>query len=674
MAQHIVDALVVTLGLDTSNYDKGKKKVEKDTDDLAKKSSKLEDGILSLGKGFARFFASISASNALVSLAKQVSQANDELNFLSHQLGISTGQIKAFQGAAEASGGSAQGMTNSMKGLNNAALDFKNTGNPALQSAMNALNVNMIDSQGHIKRTDTLMLDLAESMHKMKADDAYFYGQKIGLDEGTVSTLIQGRDAMKDMIAYQKTMYQASKQDLANSRELQKNRAILNSQWESMKTLMASAVIPVLNKLAVVAIQFFEFLQRHQHTVKAVFETMAIVIGTLVVGNLTKALGVLLRFIAPFTPFIATVTALAGAFVLLYDDYKTWAEGGNSLFKWDAFSGYIDTTTLSVDNLKNAFNGAWQELKNNLVPTLKGYAEIIGDIKDGNFKLAGKKALAMGKEFLGQVGDTWDRITGHEVGTARNIDIMNRDAINRTDTTTVVPSGFRNKNFTNDKAKEIVRVAKAIGVNPNDLASVISFETGGTFDPSKRNKGSSATGLIQFMKGSGGTPGKYYGMSRDDFGKLSFSEQMHYVEKYFKGRDKRFTAGNEANNSVGDLYGAVTGWGYKRGSKAYEQNKVWDSNHDGVIEKGEMVQNPSFRAHQRNYFNTGIVSQNNALQAQQLGAPTANVPQPQLPSNKVDVKVGDINVHTSSSTVSGVSSDAMGAINKNISFLIPPMR
>lgn len=670
MAQHIVDALVVTLGLDTSNYDKGKKKVEKDTDDLAKKSSKLEDSVLSLGKGFARFFASISASSALLDLVKDVSKANDELNFLSHQLGMSTTQIKAFQNAASASGGSAQGMTNSMKSLNNAMIGFKTTGDASLMPTMNALGVSMVDAQGHIRRTDDVMLDLADSMHKMDAQQAYFLGEKLGLDDGTINTLMQGRDALKDMVNYQKTLYQASKQDLENSRQLQKNRAILNAQWDSMKTLMASGIIPVLNKLSLIAISFFEFLQRHQRTVKAVFETMAIVIGTLVVGNLTKALGVLLRFIAPFTPFIAVVTALAGAFVLLYDDYKTWAEGGNSLFKWDAFSGYFDTTKVSVDNLKDSFKHMWEELKNNVMPTFQGYLDIINDIKNGNFKSAWDKSKAMAAEALGQAADAVDVATGHQVGTARNVDIINRDSVNKTDTKTVVPSGYRSKAFTDDKAKEIVRVAKNIGVNPNDLAAAISFETGGTFDPSKRNKGSSATGLIQFMAGTGGVKGKYYGMSRDDFGKLSFSEQMHYVEKYFKERDPRFKEGNEKNNNVGDVYGAITGWGYKKGSKAYEQNKVWDSNHNGIIEKGEMVQNPAFRAHERNYFGN-----NSVTQAQLIGAPSASVsPQGNNTNNHVEVKVGDINVNTSASTVTGVSSDAMKGIGSHVTTLIPPMR
>lgn len=92
------------------------------------------------------------------------------------------------------------------------------------------------------------------------------------------------------------------------------------------------------------------------------------------------------------------------------------------------------------------------------------------------------------------------------------------------------------KGLTKDKKATIAKVAKNIGVSPNDLAAVMSFETSGTFSPSIKNPKSSATGLIQFMKGTGGTKGKYYGMSREKFAGLSFDEQMTYVERYFKER------------------------------------------------------------------------------------------------------------------------------------------
>ncbi|WP_227556914.1 hypothetical protein [Acinetobacter johnsonii] len=154
-----------------------------------------------------------------------------------------------------------------------------------------------------------------------------------------------------------------------------------------------------------------------------------------------------------------------------------------------------------------------------------------------------------------------------------------------------------------DKQKSISRVANNIGVAPNDLASIISFETAGTFSTKSKNPGSSATGLIQFMgkgatKRGGYNDGSYYGMSRDQFGALSFDEQMKYVEKYYKDRGFDGTK----KRSLADAYTAVSGYGYKAGSKAYELNRAWDTDGNGVIDKGEAVRAPQFQAHRKKWI------------------------------------------------------------------------
>tara|TARA_R110002020_G_scaffold181796_2_gene377069 strand:- start:5449 stop:8604 length:3156 start_codon:yes stop_codon:yes gene_type:complete len=143
--------------------------------------------------------------------------------------------------------------------------------------------------------------------------------------------------------------------------------------------------------------------------------------------------------------------------------------------------------------------------------------------------------------------------------------------------------------------------AKKLGINPNDLAAVISFETGGTFSTNARNPTSSATGLIQFMEGSDGKDdGKYFGMTRNEFGALLPLQQMEYVVSYLKGRGIKPGAG------VAEVYDAVAGYGYKRGSAGYESNKVWDVNKDGVVAKGEAVTGKRFKQHIKDYYGDGV--------------------------------------------------------------------
>jgi hypothetical protein len=95
------------------------------------------------------------------------------------------------------------------------------------------------------------------------------------------------------------------------------------------------------------------------------------------------------------------------------------------------------------------------------------------------------------------------------------------------------------------KALEIS--ANNIGIPVDWLATVISFETGGTFSPKVKNKaGSGATGLIQFTIPTA----QNLNTSIEELEKMSFSQQLKFVEKYFssyKGRLK----------SLDDVYLAI---------------------------------------------------------------------------------------------------------------------
>jgi len=178
MATNTVEQIFVELLLDAKGYSKG-------ADDAAKKSEKLESGLkdvekqsestgekldnLTKGitktlKGIAGLAAIIAAGTGLLRLADEARKANDELNFLSQNLGMSADNLKAWQGAAAALGGSAQGMTNDMKSLNKSMNDFVIKGDTSLLPYFNALGVSMVDAQGKIKDTDAVMLDLADSI------------------------------------------------------------------------------------------------------------------------------------------------------------------------------------------------------------------------------------------------------------------------------------------------------------------------------------------------------------------------------------------------------------------------------------------------------------------------------------------------------------------------------
>jgi len=124
--------------------------------------------------------------------------------------------------------------------------------------------------------------------------------------------------------------------------------------------------------------------------------------------------------------------------------------------------------------------------------------------------------------------------------------IQDRPADTAAEWATLIQDAYE---LTPEFAQKIVDVAASVGASPGDLANLMYFETGKTFDPSMKNPNSSATGLIQFIDDTA----KALGTSTDELSKMSQVEQMDYVQKYLQDQVDR-------GNSLADsnaLYAAV---------------------------------------------------------------------------------------------------------------------
>lgn len=142
--------------------------------------------------------------------------------------------------------------------------------------------------------------------------------------------------------------------------------------------------------------------------------------------------------------------------------------------------------------------------------------------------------------------------------------------------------------LTDDDILAMVQAARAIGTEADYLAAVISFETDGTFSPSKQNgKGSGAVGLIQFMPKTA----KGLATSSEALSKMTFQEQLKYVIAYFRSFERDF-------DTLRELYLAVF-WPdaidrkddyviAAKGTKVYEQNNGFDKAKKGFITRDDV--------------------------------------------------------------------------------------
>lgn len=117
---------------------------------------------------------------------------------------------------------------------------------------------------------------------------------------------------------------------------------------------------------------------------------------------------------------------------------------------------------------------------------------------------------------------------------------------NPSGTKTALEGVYRTANLSAENASLIQQSADRLGISATDLQAIISYETGGKFDPSIRGgKNNKHIGLIQF----GEEEQKRYGASQGQ----SFADQMKAVERYLIDR------GVQKGDNVETLYRIVNG-------------------------------------------------------------------------------------------------------------------
>lgn len=509
----VIDTLFLELGIDSSKFSGEAAKAEKQYDRLERSVSKVEkaeknaakttkensearrksvvdtqkadasmQGLLKTVnasiKGFAAFTGLLLGASGLSKLALDAAKANRELDTTAKNLGMARKELSAWQGAAEMAGESANGMSGYMKTLSGDMQSLIMMGDTSVLPYFNALGVSLLDSTGKARKLDDVMLDLADRFSTMDRKQAYTLAQQMGIDDGTFNTLSRGRAEMERMLEIQRDMYHSSEADIENSRKLAEARAVLNARWESLKLMIGNALIPVLTTLTEIVSGFVGFLVKHEHVTKGVFLGIATAIGVFLVPMLVTATAAVFAFIAPFAPLIAAVAGLGAAFGLLYDDYKTWAEGGKSLFDWGRFTsyinsskvstdslgksfiylttgytswseaangmldwmrlkGFIDGNTVSVGSLMNGFKNLASELSDGLMPYLMDIVEIFNRLKEGDFSGAGEAVkVAFNRRWEAVksfAGAAWDRVTGTvDVATGHNVGTLsgNNNTVN----------------------------------------------------------------------------------------------------------------------------------------------------------------------------------------------------------------------------------------------------
>lgn len=343
MTTTVVRDFMVALGFKTDNT--GLKQMQDSMKGIEFQAAALKGALLALATG------------AVVAVRQTASEL-DKLYFSSQRIGASVTNINAYGNAIAQLGGSAEGAVGSLESL---AEKMRNS--PGYEGMLNSLGVSTKEANGSMRDRVEVMKDLSGVLSKMPAYQANAYASSLGIDQNTLLAMRDGK-FVSNMEKYQKIQKELGmNDDLAKSgnefmTEYRDLTMMTKTGFQVIVMQAGKALIPILrllNQMLQAGISAFSQLNPQIKEGLAVglrFGMVAVVLGGVVkvFGILFKFIPTLKTFITLFKAFrlaflaspIGIILALGTALALLYDDWKTWKEGGKSLIDWSKWTGGFD--------------------------------------------------------------------------------------------------------------------------------------------------------------------------------------------------------------------------------------------------------------------------------------------------------------------------------------------
>ncbi len=380
MAGTIIDALVVTLGLDTSDFRRGQRETSEGLDDTRKKADSTAKDMEAYGKKASSFFTSIGKS--MLALAGIALSANGVKNFITDttkslvEMGVQAEAIdtnaRSLDGwakSADAMGSSAGSMMNNLQKFQNSLSQFRSGfgSDETLQtiykfSADTGTKFDVDNSNA----TD-VMKYLGDNWNKLTKDRQRYYQQQLGFDNATGQGLSSG-----ELQKLQKEMEETSKQSDAmtdRGRRLIIEFVRLRQSWEGASLTLYEKLLPAVWKILSALDDLNKWTSSHGKEINDSFKELGNTFSILWkdVTDVTEAIGNLLNINSSdwslskdianlnqnLTEARNTVELMVDAFKSLFNlDFSTFRE------KVKAMLNMSDDKDDALPEVTNSANGA----------------------------------------------------------------------------------------------------------------------------------------------------------------------------------------------------------------------------------------------------------------------------------------------------------------------------
>ncbi|EMA2606588.1 lytic transglycosylase domain-containing protein [Klebsiella pneumoniae] len=305
MAATVIDALLVTLGLDTSQFRKGQQEVSDDLKKQREDAKNTAKEMAEQGKKAASFFSSIKTellaltgvtvtAGGLMSLVKNTTSSLMDLSIQSKALGMTARELDGFGKAAESAGSSFERITAALQGFQAAKQGslFGDTSSPIFSGMrmLTALTGDTFDV--YSKDAKSLARSYLESLRKVKDPNIRRQiGAMGGFDDATIQRNQEGRFLPDvDRLTKSSGITDAS---VKGAKEFTEAWVLLNQNLETTKNQFYTFLIPYVREFNGVLLQLSNWMKSHPDEMRQKVESFfgAIESGAKAADNAARSVG-----------------------------------------------------------------------------------------------------------------------------------------------------------------------------------------------------------------------------------------------------------------------------------------------------------------------------------------------------------------------------------------------
>lgn len=440
---NILDTFFFVFESDVSKVKKGTeegeasaKKLKKAVDDVDLSADKLAANFVNMAKSAASALAGVFALGAIKTLINDTAAHTAAVALEARAMNMSVEAMSAYQASVVTMGGTANQATETLRKLRDGFVEvarFGTMGVSPMTIAFQTLGASAQTMRDAIKDPTIALSAIADNFAKLNRTQQIFLGQKLGLDQGTVMLLAQGRRAFDELIAKQRELHAITKEQAEASLKYSIAQKELGMSFEAVKREIAMELLPAFTWVVQHLDRMITWLREHKAVAIAVFTAIGTVVAVALVPPLVTAAAAMWALIAPVLAAAAPFIALGLAIGLVVDDIEKFRHGQKSVIgeifeRWPAageiMKGVFDELRADLFLLLTVLQSVWDYL----AALLEFFATVIVKGPSAALETLNQKVAAIAdrlgnafknvfngaKEIGHGIADAWNHVTGNK--------------------------------------------------------------------------------------------------------------------------------------------------------------------------------------------------------------------------------------------------------------------